>query len=134
MAKSDVHTKLPLKLLQQPASQDLQSALMSSSDVDPPTWQSLRFPQMRDKQIGITLKERSQGNKNTKCPIDAHCHRYCRRDPWIQGLVGSESFELLSFLRLWQEVSQKAEKLLAKVEENLQNLPILCNLGSFLEL
>ena len=37
-----------------------------------------------------------------------------------------------SFLRLWQEVSQKAEKLLAIVQENseaqnLQNLPILCN-------
>ena len=37
-----------------------------------------------------------------------------------------------SFLWLWQEVSQKAEKLLAKVQENseaqnLQNLPILCN-------
>ena len=22
-------------------------------------------------------------NKNTKCPIDAHCHRHCRRDPRI---------------------------------------------------
>ena len=35
------------------------------------------------------------------------------------------------FLWLWQEVSEKAEKLLAKVQENseaqnLQNLPILC--------
>ena len=44
-----------------------------------------------------------------------------------KGLGGSASFELLSFPRLWQEVSE-----LAKVEENseaqkLQNLPILCN-------
>ena len=22
-------------------------------------------------------------NKNTKCPIDAHCHCHCRRDPRI---------------------------------------------------
>ena len=45
----------------------------------------------------------------------------------IKGLHSSASF-----LRLWQDVSEKAEKLLAKVEENseaqnLQNLPILCN-------
>ena len=25
-------------------------------------------------------------NKNTKCPIDAHCHRHCRGDPRIKGL------------------------------------------------
>ena len=23
-------------------------------------------------------------NKNTKCPIDAHCHRHCRREPRIK--------------------------------------------------
>ena len=44
----------------------------------------------------------------------------------------SAGFKLLSFHWLWQEVSQRAEKLLDKVEENseaqnLQNLPILCN-------
>ena len=22
-------------------------------------------------------------NKNAKCPIDAHCHRHCRKDPRI---------------------------------------------------
>ena len=25
-------------------------------------------------------------NKNTKCPIDAHCHHNCREDPRITGL------------------------------------------------
>ena len=35
-----------------------------------------------------------------------------------KGLGGSASFELLSFLRLYQEVSQLSEKLLAKVNEN----------------
>ena len=45
-----------------------------------------------------------------------------------KGLGGSASFELLSFPGLWQEVSQLSEKLLAKVEENLQNIyAILCN-------
>ena len=48
----------------------------------------------------------------------------------IQGFGGSASFELLSFLWIRREVSQKAEKLLAKVEEtseaqNLLNLHIL---------
>ena len=48
----------------------------------------------------------------------------------------SVSFELQGFLELWQIVSQKAEKLLAKVKENsetqnLQNLLILCNLWIF---
>ena len=46
----------------------------------------------------------------------------------IQGLGGSESFELLNFLGLWQEVSQISEKLHSKVKENLQNFyEILCN-------
>ena len=50
-----------------------------------------------------------------------------------QGLYrSSTSFLLLSCLRLWHKISQKAGKLLAKVRENseaqnLQNLPILCN-------
>ena len=35
-----------------------------------------------------------------------------------KGLGGSASFELLSFLRLYQEVSQLSEKLLANVNEN----------------
>ena len=32
-------------------------------------------------------------NKNTKCPIDAHCHRHFRRDPRI-AKGGSASFEI----------------------------------------
>ena len=35
-----------------------------------------------------------------------------------KGLGGFASFELLSFLRLWQEVSQLSDKFLAKVEDN----------------
>ena len=35
-----------------------------------------------------------------------------------KGLGGSASFELLSFLRLYQELSQLSEKHLAKVNEN----------------
>ena len=35
-------------------------------------------------------------NKNTKCPIDAHCHRHCRRDPRItQDYI--EVLQVLSF-------------------------------------
>ena len=69
-------------------------------------------------------------NKNTKSPSDAIAIAIAEE---IQGLhKSSASFELLSFLWLWQEVFQKAEKLLAKVKENsepqiLKNLPILCN-------
>ena len=76
----------------------------------------------------------AKSNKNTKCPIDAHCHRHCRKDPRITKdcIEVLQLFNLLSFHWLWQEVSQRAEKLLDKVEENseaqnLQNLPILCN-------
>ena len=55
--------------------------------------------------------------------------------PSIEMLIAIaiEVLQVLSFLRLCQEVSQKAEKLLAKVEENseaqnLQNFyAILCN-------
>ena len=28
-----------------------------------------------------SFKKQAFPNKNTKCPIDAHCHRHCRRDP-----------------------------------------------------
>ena len=53
---------------------------------------------------------RKKRNKNTKCPIDVHCHHLCRRDPRITKLHWSSArFELLSFLQIWQEVSQKAE-------------------------
>ena len=58
-------------------------------------------------------------NKNTKCPIGAHCHRHCRRDRRITK-------DCKKFCKFWpSEFSlalarniQKAEKLLAKVEEN----------------
>ena len=51
-----------------------------------------------------------------------------KRSKDYKGLGVSESFELLSFLGLWQEVSQISQKLLAKVEEILQNFyAILCN-------
>ena len=53
-------------------------------------------------------------NKNTKCPIDAHCHRHCRRDPRIT----KDCIELLQVLRFWVFFDfgkKKAEKFLAKV-------------------
>ena len=43
----------------------------------------------------------------------------------IQGLGGSASFELLSFLGLWQEVSQLSEKLFLQSQIKLAEL--LCN-------
>ena len=47
---------------------------------------------------------------------------HCRRDPRIiKDCI--EVLQVLNF-RVWQEVYQKAEKLLANVEENLQNLSI----------
>ena len=33
--------------------------------------------------MSISRSEVLRKNKNTKCPIDAHCHRHCRRDPRI---------------------------------------------------
>ena len=41
--------------------------------------------------------KRSLSNKNTKCPIDAHCHRYCRRDPRIT----KDCIEVLQILSFW---------------------------------
>ena len=31
--------------------------------------------------IGVCFRKTIYKNKNSKCPIDAHCHRHCRRDP-----------------------------------------------------
>ena len=56
--------------------------------------------------IGIAIAEEILGARITKV-----LHRSA-------SSASSASFELQIFLRLWQEVSQKAEKLLAKVEEN----------------
>ena len=36
-------------------------------------------------------------NKNTKCPIDAHCHRHCRKDPRIT----KDCIEVLQVLSFW---------------------------------
>ena len=33
--------------------------------------------------VGGVADSQTGPNKNTKCPIDAHCHRHCRRDPRI---------------------------------------------------
>ena len=40
-----------------------------------------------------------QRNKNTKCPIDAHCYCHCRKDPRITKKMhrSSAGFKLLSF-------------------------------------
>ena len=43
-------------------------------------------------------------NKNTKCPIDAHCHRHCRRDPRIT----KDCIEVLSF-RVFFDFGKKFE-------------------------
>ena len=42
-------------------------------------WASLgvKFWGKKEEEKGPKIK------KNTKCPIDAHCHRHCRRDPRI---------------------------------------------------
>ena len=78
----------------------------------------------------VTCQER---NKNTKCPIDAHCHHHCRKDRRIT----KDCIEVLQVLSFWVFIDfgkkfLRTEKLLDKVEENseaqnLQNLPILCN-------
>ena len=46
----------------------------------------------------ILRKKKKKGpklNKNTKCPIDAHCHRHCRKDPRITK--DWEVLQVLSF-------------------------------------
>ena len=38
------------------------------------------------KEMGISRSEmfrKKEKTKNTKCPINAHCHRHCRKDPRI---------------------------------------------------
>ena len=48
-------------------------------------------------------------NKKTKCPIDAHCHRHCRRDPRI-----SKDWEVLHVLS-----SEFGKKFLRKLKSFL---------------
>jgi len=53
----------------------------------PPDGQKENQKRKRQKKDKKTLpqmsnKKRKEKNKN-KCPIDAHCHRHCRRDPRI---------------------------------------------------
>ena len=43
------------------------------------TWRLDAHCQKKWASLGLKFS----GNKNTKCPIDAHCHRHCRRDPRI---------------------------------------------------
>ena len=43
-------------------------------------------------------------NKNTKCPIDAHCHRHCRRDPRITN----DCIELGLGSHIWQGCNRSA--------------------------
>ena len=61
-------------------------------------------------------------NKNTKCPIDAHCHRHCRRDPRITKawkILQVLSFRVfLDFGKNFLSFLRKFLKLLPKVEEN----------------
>ena len=55
------------------------------------------------KQRSISRSEILRKKKNTKCPIDAHCHRHCRRDPriskdfkdWIEAKTQLASRNLL---------------------------------------
>ena len=51
------------------------------------------------KAMSISRSEilrKKKENKNTKCPIDAHCHRHCRRDPRIAKNC-IEVLQILSF-------------------------------------
>ena len=41
-----------------------------------------------------------QRNKNTKCPIDAHCHRHCRRDPRLHWCQNPAEHLLASMLKI----------------------------------
>ena len=52
-----------------------------------------------------------------------------KRSKDYKGLGGSASFELLGFLRLWQEVSQKSEKLLQSQRKlrSAKLAEVLCN-------
>ena len=43
----------------------------------------IKFATTLYKTTGIGGGGQLLFNKNTKCPIDAHCHRHCRRDPRI---------------------------------------------------
>ena len=44
-------------------------------------------------------------NKNTKCPIDAHCHRHCRKD--LRITEDYLEFNMNSEIRFYKFVLQK---------------------------
>ena len=49
------------------------------------------------KSLKSTHMREGVQNKNTKCPIDAHCHRHCRKDPRIT----KDCIEVLQVLSFW---------------------------------
>ena len=68
--------------------------------------------------LDVDLKARVKKQEHKvsyRCPLPSPLQK---RSKDYKGFGGSASFELLSFLRLYQEVSQLSEKLLAKVNEN----------------
>ena len=50
-------------------------------DVKVMNWRKSLPKKMINAYLGVTFS----GNKKTKCPIDAHCHSHCRRDPRISN-------------------------------------------------
>ena len=75
-------------------------------------------------------------NKNTKCPIDAHCHRHCRRDPritkdWevLQVLSSEFGKKFLRKLKSFLPKSKKTQKL-KTYRTSMQSFVIL---GSLLQ-
>ena len=60
-------------------------------------------------------------NKNTKCPIDAHCHRHCRRDP---SFPHYPTIYDLAFFDLNQPTEKLAEDLSSAAQDpvNLDEL------------
>ena len=55
---------------------------------------------------------------NTKCPIDAHCHRHCRRDP---SFPYDPTIYDLAFFDLNQPTEKHAEDL-SSAAQDLVNL------------
>ena len=101
-------------------------------EVPPHLFQKHQFNQISHLagllNLGIREVCKQEHKVSYRCSLPSPLQK---RSKDYKGLGGSASFELLSFLRLWQEISQKAEKLLAKVEQT-QKLKICKTSQSFL--
>ena len=70
-------------------------------------------------------------NKNTKCPIDAHCHRHCRRDPRITKYCIEVLQDFLTLERSFSEIWETSWFQSKKIQK-LKTCPISFSVENFL--